>query len=215
MDTLKSVNAKTRRAFNLAAQKYDEFFGDELDQKPYDRRRLDEFAARFGAGALILDAGCGPSGHIGRYVFDKGIPVVGVDISDRCVESARLRNPAMRFECGDIGALDFEAAAFDGIIAFYSILDTPKRFVGRLFHEFRRVLKPGGLLLTAAKAGGSEGYLDDILGHKAEIYFSLFSTEEIRSFYTNAGFVLEFLETRKPYGQEIDVERIYALGRKE
>ncbi len=43
--------------------------------------------------SLICDAGCGHSGHIDRYPFDKGIPLLGVDISERCVELARECNP--------------------------------------------------------------------------------------------------------------------------
>jgi SAM-dependent methyltransferase len=151
MDSLEAVNAKTRHAFNLAAQKYHELFHDEMNEKEYDRKLLDRFAGNFNKDSLICDAGCGPSGHIGRYVFEKGIPVLGVDISDRCVELARQHNPTMRFERGDMGQLAFPAGTFDGIIAYYSILDTPKSHLGRLFHEFHRVLKPGGHLLTAVK----------------------------------------------------------------
>ena len=148
MDSLEDVNAKTRRAYNLAAERYHELFRNEMNEKDYDRNLLDRFASHFGRDSLVCDAGCGPSGHIGRYLFDKGIPVLGVDIADRCVELARHHNPAMRFERGDIGELAFEAETFDGIIAYYSIIDTPKSYVGRLFREFHRVLKRGGRLLV-------------------------------------------------------------------
>ena len=129
--------------------------------------------------------------------------------------SAAGENPDMAFAQGDLGALGFKDRAFDGIIAFYSILDTPKREVGGLFREFRRILKPSGLLLLAVKAGTTEGVLDEILGLKTPIYFSLFTPEEIRGYYQKAGFAVEFLETRKPNEKEIAVDRIYALGRKE
>jgi SAM-dependent methyltransferase len=170
MDTLETVNSKTREAYNLAAQRYHELFHDEMNQKEYDRNLLDRFANHFNKNSLICDAGCGPSGHIGRYVFDKGIPVIGVDIADRCIQLASENNPLMRFERCDMGVLPFDNGTFDGIIAYYSIIDTPKIHIGRFFREFHRVLRPGGRLLVAVKAGNNEGYLTELLGIETEIY---------------------------------------------
>jgi len=214
MDSLDSINLKTRQAYNLAAERYHGLFHNEMNEKEYDRKLLDSFAGRFHKNSLICDAGCGPSGHIGRYVFDKGIQVVGVDISDKCVELARRYNPKMRFERGDIGNLAFDDGSFDGIISYYSIIDTPKRYVGRIFREFHRVLKPGGNLLVAAKAGTTEGYMKDLLGIETEIYFTLFTEKEITRFFEKAGFLLEFIERRNPYDFEIRNERIFAIGKK-
>lgn len=214
MDSLEQVNAKTRHAYNLAAQKYHDLFHNEMNEKEYDRKFLDNFISRFDKDSIICDAGCGPSGHIGRYVFDRGIQVVGVDISDKCVEMARQYNPGMRFERGDISSLPFDDSSFDGIISYYSIIDTPKKYVYRLFNEFYRLLKPNGYLLVTVKAGTEEGYIHGLLRIKTEIYFSLFTKEEIAGYYKDAGFSLEFLEKRNPYDFEINNERIFAIGRK-
>lgn len=108
MDSIEVVNAKTHQAYNLAAQKYHELFQDEMNQKEYDRKLLDRFALSFGKASLICDAGCGPSRHIGQYLFDKGIPVLGVDLADRCVELAREHIPRMRFERCDMAELPFD-----------------------------------------------------------------------------------------------------------
>jgi ubiquinone/menaquinone biosynthesis C-methylase UbiE len=214
MDSLAEINAKTRRAYNLAARKYHEFFHDEMDEKEYDRNLLDGFARRFGPDSLVCDAGCGPSAHIGRYVFAKGIPVMGVDISDKCIALARRYNPEMKFLRADMGHLPFADGTIDGLIAYYSIIDTPKKHIERLFREFHRVLKPHGCLLTAVKAGSSEGYQPELLGIKTEIYFTLFTEEEIAGYYRQASFQLEFFEKRDPYGFEIKTERIFAIGKK-
>ncbi|MBM3312385.1 MAG: methyltransferase domain-containing protein, partial [Candidatus Aminicenantes bacterium] len=107
MGTVKLVHSKTRHAYNLAAEKYHELFHNEMSEKAYDRHLLDAFAARFAPGALICDAGCGPSAHIGRYLAEKGLRVVGVDISDRCIEMARALNPDMPFKREDIIKLTF------------------------------------------------------------------------------------------------------------
>jgi len=214
MDSLASINAKTRQAYNLAAQTYHDRFHDEMKEKEYDRNLIDVFARKFDKDAIVCDAGCGPSGHIARYVFDKGIQVVGIDISDKCIELARLHNPAIPFERGDISNLAFADRSFDGIISYYSIVDTPRKYVSRIFDEFLRVLKPNGYLLLAVKAGTTEGYSYDLLGIDTEIYFALFTEEEIVSYLEEAGFMPEFTEKRKPYDSEIDNDRIFAIARK-
>jgi len=214
LDSLKDAHAKARRAYNLTAQKYHELFHNEMKQKAYDRRLLNSFARRFHRGSLICDAGCGPSAHIGRYLADKGMNVIGVDISDRCVEMAIVHNPNMRFRREDMADLSFGRDVFDGLISYYSIIHTPKKCIGRLFREFHRVLKPGGHLLVAVKAGSEEGYVDELIGIKAVVYFSLFDEKELESCFAEAGFIVDFLERRNPYDFEIENDRIFAIGRK-
>lgn len=213
MDSLKSINTNTRQAYNLAAQKYHDLFYNEMNEKEYDRELMDSFAARFNNDSLICDAGCGPSGHIGRYLFDKGLKVVGVDISEKCVELAWLNNPDMKFECADIGSMPFDDNSFDGLISYYSIINTPKIYVNRIFAEFCRVLKPEGYLLVAVKAGSTEGYIDDLLGIKTKIYSALFTQEEIVAYFSQVGFLLELFDKRNPYDFEISNERIFAIGK--
>jgi len=215
MESLRSVHRKTRQAYNLAAQKYHDLFHDEMNQKGYDRRLLDDFALRFTKGSLLCDAGCGPSAHIGRYLFDKGMGVVGVDIADRCIELARKHNPGMGFERGDIARLAFDAESFDGIVSYYSIIHTPKAYMHEIFSEFYRILKPGGYVLLAVKAGTTEGYVTDLLGIETELYFAFFTEEEISQYLKQARFHLEYIEKRKPYDFEIVIERIFAIGRKQ
>jgi len=214
MDSIKSINSNTRQAYNLTAQKYHDLFQNEMNEKEYDRKLLDTFSTKFNNESLICDAGCGPSGHIGRYLFDKGIKVIGVDISEKCVELTRINNPNMKFECADIGSMPFDENSFDGLISYYSIINTPKIYVSRIFAEFHRVLKPGAYLLTAVKAGTAEGYVDNLLGINTKIYSALFTQEEITAYYDQASFKLEFIDKRNPYDFEINNERIFAIGKK-
>ena len=115
----------------------------------------------------MCDAGCGPSGHIGKYLFDKGHSINGIDISEKCIELASINNPHLTYICADIGNMPFENNSFDAVISYYSIINTPKIFILNIFSEFCRVLKPGGYLLVAVKAGREEGIVEELLGYSA------------------------------------------------
>lgn len=209
-----SVLAKTRRAYDLAAEKYHALFHAEMEEKAYDRSLLDSFAAGIEKGSLVCDAGCGPSAHVGRHLFEKGMRVVGVDVSGRCLKIAERVNPGMRFLCSDIASPGVGDGAFDAVLSFYSVIHTPKKRLGAVFKEFHRMLKPGGSLLLAVKAGSGEGFRRELLGVKTDIYFSFFTEEEVERLLRDGGFAVDFLEKRNPYNFEIRNERIYAVGRK-
>jgi 2-polyprenyl-3-methyl-5-hydroxy-6-metoxy-1,4-benzoquinol methylase len=211
---LSDINELTRQAYNATADKYHQLFKNEINEKAYDRNILDKFSAMIPENSLICDAGCGPSGHIGKYLFNKGHRIVGVDISDRCIEIAKQHEPDMHFERMDMGDMDFDNGYFDAIVSYYSIIYTPKEKVGVLFESFQKKLKPGGKLLVAVKKGDTEGFLKDDEWYKTTVYFSYFSEEDIKGYFTNNGFGIEFLETREPYDFEIKVERIYGIGTK-
>ncbi|MFZ1976317.1 MAG: methyltransferase domain-containing protein, partial [Bacteroidota bacterium] len=91
----------TKTAYNKTAAKYHESFKNEMAQKEFDRRILDNLSDMLGTGSLVCDAGCGPSGHIGRYLKDNGHQVVGIDISQKCIDTAILYNPDMVFKLMD------------------------------------------------------------------------------------------------------------------
>ena len=69
--------------------------------------------------------GCGPSGHIGKYLFDKGLNVTGIDMSEKCIDIAKNYNRDMTFKRMDMMNLQVDDQSIDGIIAFYSIIHTP------------------------------------------------------------------------------------------
>ena len=211
MERLRQMHEETRKSYNLAAEKYYEDFKDEMKQKEYDRAFLDGFSSHFGPESIIWDVGCGP-GHIARYVYDKGLNIFGVGISEKCVEAVRRENPGMLFQVMDMADLDLADESVDGIISFYSIIHTPKRFQPMLFREFNRVLKMGGRIAVVVKKGDTEGYVEELIGFKTRLYFANFNEEEIRNYLEANKFRVVSLETRRPYDFEIPVDRIYATG---
>jgi SAM-dependent methyltransferase len=211
---LEVINELTRVAYNKTAEKYHDNFKNEVAQKEYDRLLLDRFSDMLKANSLVCDAGCGPSGHIGKHLVDKGHRVVGIDISERCIEIATSYHPEIDFKVMDIMKTDFESNSFDAIISFYSIIYTPKKYVDKIFAEFNRILKRDGKILIAVKKGSKEGIIEDEWYERNEVYFTHFLENEIRDYFSHGHFNIDFLETRKPYEFEFDVERIYAIGTK-
>jgi 2-polyprenyl-3-methyl-5-hydroxy-6-metoxy-1,4-benzoquinol methylase len=121
------IRELTELAYNKKADKYHHNFKNEIKQKNYDRLLLDRFSGLLENDSLICDAGCGPSGHIGKYLADKGCKVIGIDISQRCINIAISYNPEIEFKIMDIMNTDFKNDFFNGIILFYSTFYTPKR----------------------------------------------------------------------------------------
>ncbi len=214
MESLKIIGQKTKKAYNLAAQKYYDLFYDELDKKPFDKKFIDEYLNFFDASSLICDAGCGPCGHIENYVSQKGFKIIGIDISERCIEIAQKHFPEIKFEAQDFSDLKYSDNYFDGLISYYSIIDTPKIYIDKILKEFNRVLKKNGFLLLAVKEGSREGYQNELLGIKTKIYFSLFTEEEIKTFLQGNGFEIIRLQKRNPYKDEIKINRIFSISKK-
>lgn len=214
LQSLDDINRKTKESYNKAAEKYQQLFFDELDKKEFDKNYLDEFSKFFNSNSIICDAGCGPCGYIAKYLTDKGMNVIGIDISEKCVEIAQKHFPTIRFEVGDFCKLNFSDNYFDGIISYYSILDTPKIYVNQILNDFNRVLKIGGYLLLVVKEGTTEGFQSDLLGIETEIYFSLFTKNEIEYFLKSNNFKIIKIEQRNPYTDEINIKRIFSVSKK-
>jgi SAM-dependent methyltransferase len=194
------------------AARYLELFRDELDSKPFDRDLLARFAAALPPGGRVCDAGCGPCGHIGRFLSDCGLAVHGIDVSPECVRLARLEQPAIPFQVMDMNRMDFPGASFDGVAAFYALHYQPRAAMAETFLSFRRVLRPGGRLLLAAKDGDEEGFIADPLGGPGEVFWSAAPLTVLAACLEQGGFRVHESIRRDPLPGEIAVPRLYILG---
>lgn len=195
---------RTRAAYDLVAQVYEDRFLHELVGKPRDRELLDELAAR-GTGAVV-DIGCGP-GQIGAYVRARGRTVVGVDLSPVMagMASRRLDGAA----AGTILALPLATGSMAAAVAFYSLIHLPRRSLVPAFVELGRVLHPGGQLLVAAHEGAGEVGITEFLGHAVELEASLYALDELTTAATAAGLRVARAERRPPYETEGTTTRLY------
>jgi SAM-dependent methyltransferase len=156
----------TRSAYSARAAEYSEFFRDPLADKLLDRAFIDTFADLVKAtdAGPIADLGCGP-GHYTAYLYARGLPVFGIDLSPGMIEQARQEHPGIRFEVGSMFALELADGSVGGVFSHYSIIHTPPERVHELFDEFSRVLAPGGQVLLSFSATDEPSQMAESYDH--------------------------------------------------
>ena len=114
-----------------------------------------------------------------------------------------------------MSSLDVENEAWGGIVAFYSIIHIPRAEVISVLREFRRVLRPNGLLLLSFHQGQEIIHLDELWGEKVALDFVFFQLHEMEDYLKAAGFEIEDSIERPPYeGVEVQTQRVYIFARK-
>ncbi len=137
-----------RRLFSTIADRYDLItvllsFGQDQRWK----RQLVTWSA-VQPGQRALDLACG-TGDITFALGARGARAIGLDITHRMVELARAKaapRDAPAFLVGDMMALPFPDATFDVVTTGYGIRNVP--LIAPALAEIRRVLRPGGVLLS-------------------------------------------------------------------
>jgi demethylmenaquinone methyltransferase / 2-methoxy-6-polyprenyl-1,4-benzoquinol methylase len=134
-----------RRLFSTIADRYDLI--TRLLSYGQDRRWKARVVALSAArpGLRALDLACG-TGDIAIALAARGANVVGLDITPRMLQLARTKHTSARFVTGDMLALPFRDEAFDVVTTGYGLRNVPD--LSRAIGEMRRVLKPGGVLLS-------------------------------------------------------------------
>jgi ubiquinone/menaquinone biosynthesis C-methylase UbiE len=125
-----------------------------------------------------LDVACG-TGFLTRHLRGE---VVGLDASERMLESARAQAPAATFVRGDGLSLPFEDAAFDRVFTsyFYCHLEEEER--RRFLAEARRVAPELVVVASIRGAGDAaerweERHLKD--GSRWQVYKRVFEGEDL------------------------------------
>ena len=199
-------------SYDEVAAEYTRRIADELDHKPFDRELLDRFAAMFDADDIVCDIGCGPA-HVARYLSQRGLKVMGIDLSPEMVAQARALNPSLEIRQGNMLGLDVPNESWAGIIALYSIIHIPRANVVSALSELRRCLRRGGRLLVSVYIGDEVLHLDDLWEHPVCMDFILFRTDEMIRYLSEAGFDVEEAVERDPYPDvEYQSRRAYILA---
>jgi len=102
------------------------------------------------AGKEIVDIGCGPGGLV-RELTARGARMVGVEISDDQLATARARDGAggARYVVGTAQRLPLDDASVDVAVFMRTLHHVPVAELGAALAEARRVVRPGGLVYVA------------------------------------------------------------------
>jgi ubiquinone/menaquinone biosynthesis C-methylase UbiE len=148
------------------------------------RRMVAKYAT---PNAPILDAGCGTGLNL-RHLPEGS---TGVDINPRNIEVLRKRLPNHIVVEGDVEALPFEDASFGTILCTEVIEHIPDPSAA--LAEFRRVLKPGGVLIGSVPARSAIWklrFLSSTCPH-SEPFHNEYLPDEVRAML--AGWTVEHL----------------------
>lgn len=204
----------TRDSYSQIAHAYADNIFDELKDKPLDRALLNRFAEEVQPLGVAVDLGCGP-GQIARYLHERGVKVIGVDLSPGMVELAHELTPQVEFFQGNMLALDVPDKAWGGVAAFYSIVHIPREKMVDALCEIKRALVPNGVLLLAFHRGEEIVHRDEMWETPVNLDFLFFERAEVENYLRLAGLnILEVCE-RAPYPKiEHPSQRVYILARK-
>jgi SAM-dependent methyltransferase len=206
----------TRDSYDRVAEEYARQFARELDRKPFDRKMLDWLAEKVSGAGTICDMGCGP-GQIARYLRERGAQVCGIDLSPEMVRQARILNPEISFQQGDMLSLAQTADnSFGGVAAFYSLIHIPRARLVEALRELKRILRPNGVLLATFHIGKETLHRDELWGIEVSLDFNFLETGEMKTYLRQAGFELEEVIERDPYPEDVEYQsrRAYIFARK-
>jgi SAM-dependent methyltransferase len=142
-------------------------------------------------GGPVADVGCGP-GHVTARLHELGTDAFGIDLSPAMIDVARRDHPGLRFEVGSMTDLPLTDASVAGLVAFWSLIHIPDETVPLVFSQFRRVLRPGGLLLAGFHAGdGSRLKTEGYGGHPMKVYVHRRQPDRVGAWLRDARFTIE------------------------
>lgn len=182
----------TRVSYDTVAESYADGMRDVLAREPIVRGVLALFAELAGAvGGPVADVGCGP-GHVTAHLRDRGLDVVGIDLSPAMIEIARREHPGLTFAVGSMTDLPLTECSFGGVLAFYSVIHVPDEDVPAVLTHFHRVLRPGGVALLGFHVGEryrlkTEGYG----GHPMKVNLHWRPVERMATWLCDAGLAVE------------------------
>ncbi len=98
---------------------------------------------RLNSGSKVLDLGSG-TGHLCKFIRDKGFEVKGLDPSKEMLSYARNNFPDIGFCEGVSAQLPFEDGEFDYVVSIEVLRYLNPKDVAKTYSEIFRVLKPSG-----------------------------------------------------------------------
>jgi len=126
---------------------------DEYDAR-YERRAAAgesvhgeaDFVMRF-APSSVLDAGCG-TGRVARELARRGVDVVGIDIDEDMLATARRKAPELAWLCADLATVALGRTFDVVLLAGNVMIFVAPGSEGAVIENLARHLAPGGRMIT-------------------------------------------------------------------
>lgn len=151
--------AETIATYDVIAHRYAVRFA--VSDQP--RHRAD-FCALLPAGAVVIDAGCGP-GLGCRRLAAAGMSTIGLDLSAGMLVEAGLITSAPLVR-SDMGRLPVRDESVAGIWCDAALVHLDRASVVRVLDEFARVLPPTGALFVSLCVGTGRDWRTGPDGHR-------------------------------------------------
>lgn len=202
-------------AYDSVSGVYAKKYGDEILLKPIVQQYIGDFVKSVPEDDIICDMGCGP-GQVARYL--KNIlnrSTTGIDLSPKMIEEARLLNPEISFQCGDMLQLQADEI-YGGIIALYFIVNFQPGHLPIVFNKLHGFLKSKGQLLLSFHLGNDELLrVENLWDSGKPLDFYLFKPETVANALVQAGFKIKETRLRHPdLAIEYNSERAYIFAEK-
>jgi ubiquinone/menaquinone biosynthesis C-methylase UbiE len=184
--------ATARAVYDKASARYVQFVGTEISsatEGPIDRSLMLAFVELIKRQTVgrVADVGCGP-GRAAAFMAQRGLDVIGVDVSQEMLAVARTAHPHISFEEGQLNRLPIKTGALAGAVCWYSIIHTPPDRLAEAFGELARVLIPGGYILLAFQAEGEPVHRRDAQSTLLPLTSYRHSVQEVARYLKDTGF---------------------------
>lgn len=154
---------------------------------PDEAAWMDRFVAGMGAGASVLDVGCGSGWPIGAALLARGLQVTGMDASPALIAHARETLPTGRWNLGDMRET-LPDLRFDGVLAWHSLFHlSPEDQMRVLPRLAGRVADGGRLMFTSGPSHGET--IGEWRGEP--LYHGSLAPESYRALLAEADLVVE------------------------
>lgn len=171
---------------------YDELADVYAEQRTENGRGteiLRQFLDGLPVRVRVLDAGCG-QGTPALSRLDAETTAVGVDLSREQLGLAASNLPECRLVQGDMTMLPFDAATFDAIVAYWSLIHVPMDDHRTVLDEFARVLEPGGRMLVCEGTAEWSGENPDWLDSGVNMEWNIAGAKTTRNQLERVGFTI-------------------------
>ena len=180
----------TRASWDRVARDYARLVPDMSVEAPLDRAVLAAFAEMLAAddSGLVADVGSG-AGRVTKHLHDRGLRVLGLDLSPAMAAVARATHGDLAFVAADAAALPLRDGALAGLVAWYSLINLPTASLPAVFTEFARVTCPGALVLVAFQSGdGRRLDRSRSYGQAVPLTYYRHRVDEVTAALTSSGF---------------------------